>query len=200
MTTNVYQIWSSTSSAPLTVFAGSADDADLVYREWRSIHCPTWSKDPAQLVAVSQAWLAERPQLATAVDQAKKVPLDWVFYFLGHEAGWTFRTTYMDTIGVIAPVEPVVRYYLVETDGDGNQTDVFANSMEDAIQLYIDYYETAFTKCDHAYSITETSRWVLMADKTSLRAEMDRETVGISGWDMRGGWHIYPFDHEMAGE
>ena len=200
MTTNVYKIWSATSSAPLTVLAGNADDADLVYREWRSIHCPTWSKDPAQLVEVSEEWLAERPQLAAAVAQARKVPLDWVFYFLGHEAGWTFRTTYMDTVGVIAPVEPVVRYYLVETDGNGDQTDVFANSMEDAIQLYIDYSETAFTKCDHAYSITQTSRWVLMGDKTSLRAEMDRETVGISGWDMREGWHIYPFDHEMAGE
>ena len=200
MTTNVYQIWSTTCSVPLTVHAGSPDDADLVYREWRSIHGSTWSADPARLVEVSEAWLAERPQLAAAVGQAKKVPLDWVFYFLGHVEGWTARTTYMDAIGVIAPFEPVVQYYLVETDGDGDQTHVFASSMEDAIQIYVDYYETAYTKCDHAYTITERSRWLLMGDKTSLREEMDRETVGIAGWDMREGWHIYPFDHEMAGE
>ena len=200
MTTNVYQIWSATSSVPLAVYAGNPDDADLVYREMRNIHYPAWSKDPARLVQVSEAWLAERPQLTAAVNEAKKVPLDWVFYFLGHREGWAPKTTYMVPIGVIAPAEPFVQYYLVETYGDGDQTHVFANSMEDAIQLYIEHFETAYTRCDHAYAITEKSRWLLIGDKTSLREAMDRETVGIAGWDMKEGWNIYPFDHPMAGE
>lgn len=199
MTTNVYQIWSATSSLPLTVYAGNADDADLVYREMRSIHYPAWSNDPARLVQVSEAWLAERPQLAAAVNEARKVPLDWVFYFLGHEAGWTARTTYMDTIGVIAPTEPFVQYYLVETD-DGDQTHIFTSSAVDAFQLYRDYYETAYTKLDHPYTLSERSRWLLVGDMVSLREAMDRETIGIAGWDMMKGWNIYPFDHEMAGE
>ena len=200
MTTNVYLIWSATSPEPLTVYAGNAEDADLVYREWRTIHNPAWSKDPARLMEVSEVWLAERPQLAEAVLEAKKVPLDWVFYFLGHEAGWISRTSYMDPVGVIAPNVPLVHYYLAETDGDGDQTHIFANSMVDAIGMYRDHYETAYTKCDHPYTITERSRWLLTGDQTSLRDEMDRETVGIAGWDMRKGWNIYPFDHPMAGE
>lgn len=46
-------------------------------------------------------------------------------------------------------------------------------------------------KDQRAYALTEKSRWLLMGDKTSLREEMDRETVGIAGWDTREGWHIY---------
>lgn len=197
--TNVFQIWSAGSSVPLTVYARKADDADLTYREWVSIHRPSWSRDPARLIEVSREWLAERPQLAAAAIEAAKIGLDLVFNFLGHETGWTARTTYMNTIGVIAPHEPVVQYYLLETDA-GDHTHIFAYSMVDAIQLYLDYYETAYAKCEHQYSITERSRWLLVGEKTSLREQMDHETVGIGGWSMIEGWRILPFDHEMAGE
>ena len=200
MTRNVYQIWSAGSSVPLTVLAGNPDDADLIYREWRSIHNPAWSKDPARLVEVSKEWLADRPQLALEALEAVKVGIDLVFYFMGHAAGWTGRPVYMDPVGVISPFEPIMHYYLVETADDGDLTEVFAYSYEDAIQLYIDYYETAFTKCDHPYMVTERSRWLLLGDKLTLRKEMDRGIVGIAGWDMTEGWHIYPFDHKMAGE
>ena len=199
MTRKVYQIWSAGSSVPLTVLAGNADDAEMIYCEWRSIHFLQWSKDPVRVMEVSKEWLADRPQLALEALKATKVGIDLVFYFRGHGAGWMGRPVYMDPVGAIAPFEPIVHYYVVETADDGDQTEVFAYSIEDAIQTYIDYYETA-KKRDHPYMFTERSRWLLQGDKLTLRKEMDRGFVGIAGWDAKEGWHIYPFDHEMAGE
>ena len=199
MTRKVYQIWSAGSSVPLTVLAGNSDDADMIYRKWRSIHFPRWSKDPVRVMKVSKEWLADRPQLALKALKAVKVGIDLVFYFRGHGVGWTGRPVYMDPVGAIAPFEPISHYYVVESADDGHLTEVFAYSFEDAIQTYIDYYETA-KKRAHPYMITERSRWLLQGDKLILRKEMDRGIVGIAGWDAKDGWHIYPFDHETAGE
>ena len=200
MTRNVYQIWSAGSSVALTVFARNAKGAELIYRKWRSVYYPAWSKDPARLVEVSKEWLAERRQLAAEALEGAKAGQDLIFYFLGHDAGWTGRPVYMDPVGVIAPLEPIVQYYVVETADDGDFTEVFAYSYADACQTYIDHYESAYTKCAHKFLVAERSRWLLADDKITLRKEMDRGIVGIAGWDMKEGWHIYPFDHEMAGE
>lgn len=196
----VYLVWSAGFDQPLTIYAGNTDDADLVYREWASIHEPSWSKHPWCIEEVSAEWLAERPQLAAEVDRAKQESGDWVFYFLGQTEGWQARPTFADRVGVIAPVAPLVRYYVVECDAEGADVELFALSGEDALQLYSDFHTTAYGKCDHLYTLSERSRWLLTGAKTVLRTEMDRGVVGVAGWDMKDGWHILDFDHPKAGD
>ena len=196
----VYLVWSAGFDLPLTVYAEHTDGADLVYREWRTIHEPSWSRDPWRIEEVSEGWLAERPQLAVEVEKASTQSGDWVFYFLGHTEGWDARPTFAERAGSIAPPAPPVRYYVVECDAEGADAELFAQTIEDAVQLYIDYHTTAYGKCEHQYTLIERSRWLLMGAKMILRTEMDMGLVGVAGWDMRKGWHIYPFDDPMAGE
>jgi hypothetical protein len=200
MTTNIYQVFSPECTVPLTLFAEDPDDAALTYKEWVSIHMPLWSAVPDQVEAMSDQWLAERPQLAAARERVV-VGGNWVLYFLNHVDGWEALPTYADPTGQIAPFEPSVQYFVAESDDDiGGDAELFAHSLADAIQLYIDWYEEAFGRCKHAYTIVPQSRWLLVGEKALLRAEMDLGCTGVAGRTLQDGWHIFPFDHQMAGE
>lgn len=200
MTTNVYQIWVPNASVPLMVFAKNPDDAALTYKEWRSIHYETLGRKPARVVEVSDRWLAVRPQLAAAAQRAAKITGDFVFYWVDHTTGWVPLPTCLDPAGGIAPYEPSVQYFVVKSDELGLSAEVFAHNLPQASQIYLDWQGTQFGKCEHDYTITPRSRWLLMGAKTALRAKMDLETVGIAVQPSRSHWDILPPDYEFDEE
>lgn len=204
MTTDVYRVWSRESSVPLTIFAPSADEAALAFREWVSIHMPAWTKEPAKLEEVSAEQLTDEPQLGNAVERAKATGVhDAVMMFTSHDAGWIAVPTFAAQIGAVAPVEPAVRCYEVRVEKEhiqGVEVIVFAYDQEHALQLYQQWHLTFYGACNHPHLLSTFSRWTLTGDQTVLREQMDMGCVGIAGWSPVRGWSIYPADHEMAGE
>lgn len=199
MPENVYQAWSDNASVPLTIAATDAETADVVYREWRSIHSLRWSAQPSKIERMDDAWLKDRPQLVDAVRRAVESDRgDCVLYFLGHSAGWLAAPTYSARMGSIAPFEPLVQSFGVRVEKEGMtglEVMLFARSIEEAIQLYLDWHGPVH----HPYTIRPFSRWTLTGEQTTLREEMDLGMVGVAGWSSEGGYHIYPVDHELAG-
>lgn len=204
MTNYLFQAWSHEASIPLTIAASDFEAAEEVYAEWRRIHAPHWSMRPLEMEKMCDAWLKERPQLADAIRRASEKNLgDCVLYFLDHDAGWIAKPTYSTRIGGIAPAEPLVQCYQVRVEKEGlrgPEVMLFARSEADAYQLYIDWHEEQIGLVGHSYTISPFSRWTLAGEQITLRKEMDLGMVGIAGWSSTGGYHIYPFDHELAGK
>ncbi len=204
MTTKVYQVWSRECTVPLMIFAPRADEAAVTYREWVVIHSPNWSPEPAQVEQVGDQWLADRPQLANAMQRAASSRLhDNVILFIDHAAGWKAVPTHAAQIGAIAAPEPAVRAYEVRVEKEhlgGVEVMVFAEDPEQAIQLYREWHETFYGELNYPYEIKPFSRWTLTGDQTVLREQMDMGCVGIAAGSPVRGWSIYPPDHEMAGE
>lgn len=203
MTNYLFQAWSHEASIPLTIAASDFEAAEEVYAEWRSIHAPHWSGQSLEMEKMDGAWLKDRPQLADALRRASDKNLsDCVFYFLDHDAGWIAKPTYGTRMGGIAPLEPLVQCFQVRVEKEGlkgPEAMIFARSEADAFQFYIDWHEEQVGPINHPYTLSQFSRWALTGEQTILRKEMDLGMVGIAGWSSTGGYHIYPFDHELAG-
>lgn len=202
MTIKIFRMFSEGSPIPLTVFASSQEDAKLTYLEWVVIHQPhrpAWSKEPSRVWRLSKKELAARPQLADAARAAARHGLDSVGYWLGHDRGWIALPTYCDRAGKISPYEPDVRYYLVEAEA-GDDAQVFARDMDEALRLYDIWYRDAYGYHAADCTVRAVSRELLTGDQATLREDMDRGLTGIAGWTLAGGWKIYPPDHELAGE
>lgn len=204
MSTNVYQACAPELLVPLTIYAPDEDEARDTFALWAAIHQPTWSRQPASLEEVSPEWLAERPQLAKAVDRAKRTAMhDAVLLFRDHESGWFAVEVQQQATGAIAPIEPRVRSFQVRSSvegPDGLEVIVFAFDLAAAIQQYIDYREEHFGPVTHPYTVEEFSRWTLTGEQTVLRKLMDLGAIGVAGWSPTKGWNIYPPTHPMAGE
>ncbi len=203
MSTNVYLAWAPELTVPLTIYAPNEAEARDTYAFWCAIHQPGWSREPAQITEVAVEWLKERPQLAAAVERAKRISMhDAVLLFHSHEGGWFAVEVHQQATGAIAPVEPIVRSFEVRSDFDGlvgREVMVFAFDLPNAIQIYLDYRESSCGPVTHSYTVTEFSRWTLTGDQTILRTMMDMGATGVAGWSSAKGWGIYPPCHDLAG-
>jgi len=203
MSTNVFLVWAPESTVPLTVFAPSSEAAVETYTLWAAIHMPTWSHEPIRVQEVAPEWLGDRPQLEAAARRASHTGMhDAVLLFRDHVAGWIAVPAYAERVGAIAPVEPRVRSFEVRVQMDDRwnlAVMVFAESIEEAVQLYIDHCELNGGRVDHAYRVTEFSRWQLGGERRVLREQMDLGMTGVAGWSSERGWAIYPPGHELAG-
>lgn len=196
MTTNVFEIWSSKSTVPLTVYADDSFEAENAYYMWCLVHRLEWAETPAKLEHKDEQWFAERTQLATAIERAKQVGLhDGVCQWLGHEAGWVVASELSPQLGRIAPPEPVVRCFTVRIEHKGiTGVDalVFARTPEQAESIYLQHMRQYKPKRYKSLAVEEFSRWRLLGDQTILREQMDMGMEGIAHRSGQFGWSIYP--------
>lgn len=205
MTTNVFLVWAPELTVPLTIYAQTADEARETFALWCAIHQPRWTRVPQRLEEVTEEWLRDRPQLAQAIERARRHSMnDAVLWFHSNEGGWFAIDVHEQmNVGAIAPIEPRVRAFEIKSqieDMEGVEVMVFAFSPEDAAQMYLDYRETFFGPVEHPFTINEFSRWLLTGGQTHLRDLMEMGVTGIAGWSPASGWGIFPPTHELAGE
>jgi len=175
MTNHVYIVTSTAAALPLIVVEPDIKEAEETFLTWASVHEPGWGGGEVRIELMSWIWLAQRPQLAQAVEKASSTGWSGVAYFISHEAGCEIRAAHNDRIGVIAPYEPEVGYYLIEAaERGGHDAMVFAHHSDEAIEIYLDWHEHAHGKACLQFTSRPVSRWTLNGQLASLRDDMDR--------------------------
>lgn len=203
MSSSVFRVWCADSSVPLTVYAPNTDEATETFAFWCAINMPGWSRQPVHIETLTEAELAQQPQLSAAVARARTVGMhDAVLLFRNHDAGWLAVGCNAERIGSIAPPEPLVRSFeaCIEVEGlAGVDALVFAHDAAQATQHYMAHKGAEWFAEGYSVTITEFSRWTLTGKYTQLREDMDMGSVGIAGQSQDGAWRIYPPEHERAG-
>ena len=201
MTNKVHIVSSTAASLPLIVVEPDVGEAEETFLIWISVHEPGWDKGAIRIEPMSRIWLAQRPQLAHAVEKANQTGWSGVAYFLSHEEGWVIRAAHEDRIGVIAPYKPEVRYYQFgAAEDDDHDAMVFAHHLDEAVEIYREWHVHAHGRPCLQFTSRAVSRWHLTGQFTSLRHDMDRGQCGIAGLVSGDGtWRILPPHHRDAG-
>lgn len=199
MTINVYRIYGEESPVPLTVFASDTNQAEEIYAEWILRHMPGRDDVPDTIEQCIDESFAEFPQLGEAAHEATLKEQGGVAYWLGHRGGWFVQPASAPRLGEIAPASSSVECYLFIYGENDVRLYVFANDRDHATELFQEWHKDTFGRPFEQIMFKQISRWTLTEDQVTLREEMDIGMVGISGYSLATGWHIYPPDHIMAG-
>lgn len=90
--------------------------------------------------------------------------------------------------------------FKVEVEEGDDEVFIFAENDQEAVYIYLTWHHDAYGNFPSCPTIKPHLRSYLRGELKTLREEMDQGKKGLSGWTADAGWHIYPPDHQLAGE
>ena len=183
---------------PTYIAAASEDDARRVFLEFMAHHSPFHSGKMRQVVESSATWLANRPQLSAAINDANDSGKSGVAWWLGHRAGWVVRPAKSKPVGYLAAEEPEVQYYRFDND-DGLDLAVFAFDPDEAIRFFAIWHQCRFDALRADFYFQRLSPWLLIGDQLTLREEMTAGLIGVAAQCSDGAWRIVSPDDLETG-
>lgn len=176
---------------PVSVFARSMGEASALFHLWYERHAQALPFTEASIVELTAADLALFPQMV----EATRAGMVGVGYWIGHREGWVVAPADGDAPGAIAPLDPVVRCYVVTGEGTG-QVLVFANTPQRAAAHYEAHVREQFGWTSKIDTLAEMSPWLLTDTQASLRDDMDAGREGIGKECENDCWRIVEPDYD----
>lgn len=177
--------------APVTVFAGTVEEACRIYRDWVDAHHPSAPPQPTMIYCYHDQWRDERPVLARVAKQGRA----GIGYWSATAERWLVGDPGDAPLGRLIEPTPNVGYYRFEAE-EGEDAMVFASSFEEATTLYCAYQLDRWGELPTRFSVRTMSRWDLRGDLVTLRDGMEADITGVGMRDERGVWRILPPDWE----
>ena len=195
---SLYVITAEDRAEPTLIVASTEEHARAVFFEFMTVHAPF--HDPAILKVQTPGapWLANRPQLAAAVAEARDRSEVGVARWLGHRAGWEVRPARSVPVGCLSAHEPEVHYFRFDHE-DGLDLAVFAYDVSEAIRLFEIWHKYRFETYREDFNVQRMSPWLLVDERLSLREDAAIGLVGVGARCDDGNWRIVkPDDFELA--
>ncbi len=188
---NIYLATSSFLPDPVTIVAENHDEAALLFTIWRSFHVNGNHVVSAEITKLTEADLAQTPQLAELAYSMQSGIARWV----GHHAGWIVTAPEdLEPAGEIALPECPVTCFAFETPDDGRML-VVAETLERAIAT-LHLYSLDQNGWDAEYSsVKEVSPWALIGPMVTLREEMFEGKTGIAAECEDSFWRLFAADY-----
>lgn len=188
---NIYLATSSFLPDPVTIVAENHDDAALLFTIWRSYHVSGDHVVPAEIAKLSEADLAQTPQLAELTRSMQPGIARWV----GHREGWLVTAPDdLEPAGELALPECPVTCFAFETPDDGRML-IAAETLERAIAT-LHLWSLDQNGWDAEYSsVKEISPWTFTGPMVTLREEMFEGKTGVGAECEDGSIRLFPADH-----
>ena len=180
---------------PTYIAAASEDDARRVFVEFMTHRAPFHRGEIRHVSEPGANWLANRPQLSAAINDANDRGEAGVAWWLGHREGWLVQRAAAQPAGSLSAQAPDVRYYRLDDD-KGLDVAVFAFDKDEAVLIFQIWHMTMFGRYREAFSIRRVSPWLLIGDQLSLRENMHIGLVGIGAQLANGDWRIVQPDED----
>ena len=189
---NIYLATSHLLPDPVTIVAENHDEAALLFTIWRSFNVTGDHVVHAEITKLTDADLAQTPQLTELTHSLLPGIARWV----GHREGWiVIAPDDLEPAGELALPECPVTCFAFETPDDGLML-IVAETMERAIAT-LHLYSLDQNGWDAEYSaVKEIAPWPFTGLMVTLREEMFEGKTGVASECEDGFFRIFPADYD----
>ncbi|KHK89309.1 hypothetical protein [Novosphingobium malaysiense] len=180
-----FELTTQPGEAPVTVFAKSEEQAEVIYREWRRHHRRHDTADTVLTYAYRGQLLAARPLLAACAARGEPGIAYWDELY----REWSVEQPASPVTGDLTPLAGTNEYYRVDTD-KGDVVLVFAASPEEATTSTLVYFMNEYGEAPTYWQMRRQSRWSLVLAMAVLRDQMEAGVRGVATWSQDDGWSI----------